>query len=73
MIESPLILEWQAQAVHKMIPAGLKDRFKATPRDVTRPLRAITDQKKLAQRNILAAKCRDLHAFREAVLKSGNA
>ena len=72
MIESPLLQEWQAKSAHEMILAVLKDRFKAVPRDVTRPLRGIISQKKLAKLVVLACKCRDLDSFRDAVLKSSN-
>jgi hypothetical protein len=67
MLESPLIQEWRADALHEVIIALLKDRFGATPRDVTRPLRKIIDEKKLRILSLAAAKCRDLDAFREAL------
>jgi hypothetical protein len=68
MIESPLIQEWRADALHEVIIALLKDRFHSTPRDVTRQLRKIIDEKKLRKLNLSAAKCRDLDAFRAALL-----
>ncbi len=46
----------------------LKDRFGTVPRDVTRLLRAVIEEKKLRKLNVLAAKCPDLEAFRAALL-----
>jgi hypothetical protein len=68
MIESPLIQEMKAELLHEVILDVLKDRFRTVPRDVTRPLRKIIDEKKLRKLNLRATKCRDLDAFREALL-----
>jgi hypothetical protein len=68
MIESPLLQRMMAERAHDLIMDLLKDRFGTVPRDVTRQLRAILDEKKLRQFNRLAAKCPDLDAFREALL-----
>lgn len=68
MIESPLLQEWRAAGGHALILAVLKDRFKGVPRDVTKPLREILDEKRLTKLAVLAAKCPDLDAFREALL-----
>ena len=67
MIESPVVKRWKAESLHEAILDVLKDRFHSTPRDVTKPLRAILDEKKLRQLNIVAAKCADLDAFRQAI------
>jgi hypothetical protein len=44
-------------------------RLDAVPRDVTRLLHEILDQRKLKQLAGVAAICRDLTAFREELLK----
>jgi hypothetical protein len=67
MIESPLLQKVAAEASHKLILDTLKDRFGSTPRDVTKRLRKIIDEKKLRRLNLIAIKCADLDAFREAL------
>jgi hypothetical protein len=67
MIESPVVQRWKAETLHDAILEVLKDRFHATPRDLTKPLRAILDEKKLKRLNVLAARCSDLDAFRQAL------
>jgi hypothetical protein len=67
MFESPLVQKWKAEAVHEAIIDLLKVRFGATPRDVTKPLRTIIDEKQLRRLNRVAAKCSDLDAFRNAL------
>lgn len=68
MIESPLIQKFTAQRIHEVIVAILKDRFEMVPRDVSKSLRAVTDEKKLKTLAALAGKCLDLDAFRAALL-----
>ncbi|HEY7427765.1 MAG TPA: hypothetical protein VH682_26275 [Gemmataceae bacterium] len=68
MIESLLIQKVIAESIHQDILALLKDRFDTVPRNVTKPLREILDEKKLRHLILLAAKCPDLQAFREALL-----
>jgi hypothetical protein len=68
MIESPLIQELRAELVHDVIVEVLKDRFGPVPRDVSKLLRAVLNEKKLKKLTVLAAKCPDLAAFREALL-----
>jgi hypothetical protein len=68
MLESPLIQQLKAESIHEVILTLLKDRFRTVPRDVTKQLRKIIDEKKLRKLNLSAAKCRDLDAFREALL-----
>jgi hypothetical protein len=69
MIESLVVKRWKAETAHEMILEILKDRFPAVPRDVTKALRAILDEKKLRGLGRVAAKCADLDAFREALLE----
>jgi hypothetical protein len=68
MIESPLLQKMRAETIQEVIRDLLKDRFGTVPRDVTRHLREIVDEKKLRRLSVLAAKCPDLEAFREALL-----
>ncbi len=68
MIESPLIQKVIAESIHQDILALLKDRFDTVPRNLTKPLREILDEKKLRQLILLAVKCPDLQTFREALL-----
>jgi hypothetical protein len=67
MIESPLLQRVQAERSHNLILAVLKARFKAVPRDVTRPLRKIENEKRLTKLNVLASTCADLDVFRAAL------
>ena len=67
MIESPLIQELRAEAIPGTILRFLKARFKAVPRDITKRLREILDEKKLAKLTDLVAKCPDLDTFRDAL------
>jgi hypothetical protein len=68
MIESPLLQKMMAQRVHELILDALKDRFGTVPRDVTKQLAEVLDDKKLRHLNRVANKCPDLEAFREALL-----
>jgi hypothetical protein len=68
MIESPLLQKMIAEKLHDVILDALKDRFGTVPRDVTRHLREVIDEKKLRQLIRVANKCPDLEAFREALL-----
>jgi hypothetical protein len=65
MFESPVLKKFVAEYGHKHILAVLKDRFGTVPRDVTRLLRDVLDDKKLRRLNVLAARCPDLRTFRE--------
>jgi hypothetical protein len=67
MIESPLIQQWKAEAVHEMILEILRDHFKTVPRTVSKQLREIGDEKRLRKLVVLAANCADLQAFRAAL------
>jgi hypothetical protein len=68
MIESPLIQKFVAEHDHGLILAILEARFETVPRDVTKSLRAETKEKKLKKLVVLAAKCRNMEAFQEALL-----
>jgi hypothetical protein len=68
MIESPVLQKFVAERIHEVILEFLKGRFEAVPRDVTRLLREILNEKKLKKLSRVAAKCPDLEAFREAML-----
>jgi hypothetical protein len=68
MFKSPLLQKWVAQRFHAAILDVLKDRFGTVPRDVTRHLRAVLDEKKLRQLTVPAGKCSDIQAFRDALL-----
>jgi hypothetical protein len=68
MIESPAVRRWKAESLQDAILEVLKDHFRAVPRDVTKPLSEILNEKKLKKLNVLAGKCPDLDAFREAIL-----
>jgi hypothetical protein len=68
MFESPVLQQFVAKRLHKVILDLLKDRFGTVPQRVTKPLREILDEKKLRQFIVLASKCPDMEAFREALL-----
>jgi hypothetical protein len=68
MIESPLLQKMIAESRHEGILDLLKARFGTVPRDVTRHLREILDDKKLRRLNVLAGQCPDLQSFREGLL-----
>ncbi|HEY7329843.1 MAG TPA: hypothetical protein VH592_19570 [Gemmataceae bacterium] len=68
MIESPLIQKVIAESIQQDILALLKDRFDTVPRNVTKLLREVLDEKKLRQLILLAAKSPDLETFRDALL-----
>lgn len=68
MFESRLLQQCVAKRLHEAILALLKDRFGTVPRSVTKPLREILDEEKLQKFILLAAKCPDVGAFREALL-----
>jgi hypothetical protein len=67
MIESPLIQKVIADKIQELILEALKERFGQIPRDVSRCLREIIDEKKLRKLNRIANQCTDLEAFREAI------
>jgi hypothetical protein len=69
MFESPILQKMIAGALQRLLLALLEDRFGPVPQDVTDPLREILSESKLQQLILLAAKCADLQAFREAVLR----
>jgi hypothetical protein len=69
MIESPLLQKQLAKRWHEAIEEFLKARFGAVPRDLTASVREILNERKLSKLAGVAAKCRDLEAFRQALLK----
>jgi hypothetical protein len=68
MFESPLLQKMIAAKLHEIILDTLKERFATVPRNVTKLLRDISDEKKLRQLNRIACTCPDMDAFREALL-----
>jgi hypothetical protein len=68
MFESPLLQKIRAETIQEVIFDALKERFGTIPRDVSKHMREIIDEKKLRKLNLVAIKCRDLAAFREALL-----
>jgi hypothetical protein len=68
MIKSPLIQELRAEALHGLILYVLKARFGPVPRDVSKLLRTVLNEKKLRKLNVVAATGPDLAAFCEALL-----
>ena len=68
MIESPLLQRMRAETIQQVILDVLKDRFGTVRQDVRKLLQAILDEKKLRKLTVLAGKCPDLAAFREALL-----
>jgi hypothetical protein len=67
MIESPVITEWQAEAMHRMLLQLLEDRFGPVPADLKTALTAIYDLERLISLNTLAARSPDLDSFRRAL------
>jgi hypothetical protein len=68
MFESPVLQKFVAERLHEFILDVLKYRFGSVPVKITKPLRSILNEKRLRKLNVLAAKCSDLEAFREALL-----
>jgi hypothetical protein len=69
VIESPMLQRMVAKSLHVAIQEALKARFGSVPRDVTRLLGDILDERKLHKLNGVAAKCMNLDAFRETLLE----
>jgi hypothetical protein len=69
MIESPVLQKLMAKRVHGIILALLKDRFGRVPQNLVKLLGEVVDDRKLTDLSVFAAKCEDLDAFREAILK----
>ncbi|HEX5270436.1 MAG TPA: hypothetical protein VFW33_08120 [Gemmataceae bacterium] len=68
MLESPMLTRMLAGRTHDLILDVLKDRFGTVPRDVTKHLREVIEEKRLRELHLVAIKCRDLQAFRDALL-----
>jgi hypothetical protein len=67
MLQSPLLQKMRAETIQELILDALKDRFSTVPRDVTKHLREVLDEKKLRQLHRVAIKCPNPEAFREAL------
>ena len=67
MIESPLVQQWKAETAHDFLLDVLRARFDRVPRDVSKRLLAINDEKLLRKILGIAMKSTDIEAFREAV------
>ncbi len=67
MIESPLIQKVIAEKLQETILEVLKDRFDTVPREMTKLLRVEMNEKKLKKLVVLAGKCANLEAFRDAL------
>jgi hypothetical protein len=70
MTESPVLQKMLAQRSHELIVEALKERFKSVPRDVTKHLREITDDKKLKQLVRVAINCAGIDGFRAALTRN---
>jgi len=68
MIKSPVVQRWKAEAVHDVILAVLKDRFKTVPHNVAKRLREILNEKNLTALTVIASQCADMDEFRAALL-----
>jgi hypothetical protein len=68
MIESPIVQRWKAETLQETLLEVLKDRFAAVPRDLVKQLRQIGNEKRLKKLVVLAGKCADLDAFKEALV-----
>jgi hypothetical protein len=69
MIESPMLQRIRAENSQETLLEVLKGRFGTVPRDVTKLLRTILDEKKLKKLARLAGNCPDMEGFREALLE----
>jgi hypothetical protein len=67
MFESPMLHKILAEARQRTLLAFLKGRFGTVPRDVTRRVRKIYDDKTLTKLVLVTAKCPDIQAFRDAL------
>jgi hypothetical protein len=68
MFELPLLQKFVAGRLHQAVLNILKDRFGTLPRNVTRQLREVLDEEKLQDLILVAHKCPDLQAFRDALV-----
>jgi hypothetical protein len=70
MIESPLIQEIVAEALHEAILEVLRSRLGDVSADVEAQLRSVLSQRRLTELNRTAANCSDLKDFRKALKKA---
>jgi hypothetical protein len=68
MIESPLLQRMRAETIQELTLEDLKSRFGTVPRDVSKRLREIIDEKKQRQLHGVAITCPNMEAFRQALL-----
>ena len=68
MIESPLLEKLMAMRAHDLILDSLKLRFGSVPREITKHLREVVEERKLHDSNRVANTCSDLEVFREKLL-----
>jgi hypothetical protein len=68
MIESPVLQKLIAESIHKVILAVLKKRFGTVRRDVVKLLQSVLNEEKLTALTVDASICRDMEAFRQALL-----
>ncbi len=64
MIESPVITEWKAEAIHRVLLRQLQDRFGPVPTDLRTALTSIYDLDRLEALASAVARCSDLNGFR---------
>jgi hypothetical protein len=73
MIESPIVTEWQAEAMQRVLLRLLEDRFSPVPADVKAALAALIDLDRLVNLGSYAARCPDLDSFRQQLASEANA
>jgi hypothetical protein len=67
MIESPVLQNLLAEKCHDLILGVLEKRFGPVPTEVASSLKAIRDNDRLYELNMVAAVCPDLEAFRREI------
>lgn len=64
MIDSPILIEFVAERMHKLVLAALTARFGPVPDDIRQSLRTVLDEDRLEALNVVAVLCTDFDAFR---------
>ncbi|MBW3598937.1 MAG: DUF4351 domain-containing protein [Planctomycetes bacterium] len=67
MIESPLIQEIVAEALHRAILKLLRRRFGDVPVDLETRIQSVLDEDRLTELNGVAGSCASLDAFRQSL------
>lgn len=67
MIESPIIQEIVAEALHGAILNLLKRRFGDVPPDVETQMRSVQDNERLMELNAIAGSCSNVDDFKQAL------